>query len=172
MHSFLVDYYHGVKQELLFEVWDDDYGEDNELIGATEVLFSDIIFAPKRMFTCALISKKRLRGNIEIRADFINISNDKIEMHIRGELVSQKYFCCGGNNPYLLIERARLMNDQEIAERDAAERETESRKYVSKRRRKNKKKATVVEDQTSKVIKSLKNVLDWVRVIKTDFIFD
>lgn len=69
------------------------------------VLFHDIVRSPKRFFSCALVHQKRLRGILEIRADFINISSDKIELHMRGELISNKYFlCCGFNNPYLLIE--------------------------------------------------------------------
>ena len=42
--SFKVKYIPCAQQELLFEVWDDDY-PDKELIGVCEVLFQDIMVA-------------------------------------------------------------------------------------------------------------------------------
>lgn len=42
---------------------------------------------------------------------------DTLKIHFIGDIVSQKFLCCGTDNPYLLIERARLLDDNELAER-------------------------------------------------------
>ena len=119
---FTIEYFFERCQWLKFEVWDDD-GDDSELIGMAELQLSDIMDAPGQKFCCALVHKKHLRGTLKIKADSVNVSQDTIKIHFLGNLESKKYFCCGYNNPYLLIERARLLSAGEIAEKQKKERE-------------------------------------------------
>ena len=174
MKYFQVNYYFEGTQWLLFEVWDDDES-NSELIGKAEVKLSDIMRAPKKQFTCALVHKKHLRGTLQIKVDSVNVSEDAIDIHFNADLVSKKYFCCGFDNPYLLIERARLMNDEDVAEKLQAEKEAQAllNLNVPGRRRKNKKKsAQELEADIEKTVKNVDLVKDWVRIFKTDFIFN
>jgi len=50
-------------------------------------------------------------GTLKIKADFVIESKDSIEFHCLGDLVSKRIFCCGIDNPYLLIERARTLEE-------------------------------------------------------------
>ena len=113
---FSVEYFSSSQQYLLFEVWDHDE-LDSELIGSTEILFHDILVAPKQNFNSALVHKKLLRGTLKIKADFVNVSSDSLKIHFMGDLVSRKFLCCGFDNPYLLVERARLMTAEDLQEK-------------------------------------------------------
>ena len=73
--------------------------------------------AQGQKFCCPLTIKKYLRGTLKIKADSVNISHDTIKIHFGADLVSKKYFCCGYDNPYLLIERARLLNEAEFTDK-------------------------------------------------------
>lgn len=108
--NFTIDWYEDGVQWLLFEVWDEDDDVDHELIGKTELQLSTIMQAPRLEFCCALTHKKLLRGTIKIKADCVIVSNDTIKLHLNGELKSRKFLCCGTDNPYLYVERARLLN--------------------------------------------------------------
>lgn len=116
---FTLDYYRAEKQQVRFKVWDDDDIGDNELIGTAEILLKDIVQAPSKLFSCALVHKKDHRGTLRIKADVVSASNDMLKIHFNGNIVSRKFLCCGCDNPYLLIERARLLTEEEQAERDA-----------------------------------------------------
>ena len=119
---FTVQYFFEGTQWLCFEVWDDDE-EEAELIGMAELRLSEVMNAPGQKYCCPLTIKKYLRGTLKIKADSVNISQDKINLQFGANLVSKKYFCCGYDNPYLLIERARLLNETEYAEKQMQQRE-------------------------------------------------
>ena len=51
-----------------------------------------------------------------MRADFVNMSEDSISFHCNADLVSLKTLCCGFDNPYILIERARLKHEESVEE--------------------------------------------------------
>ena len=70
--------------------------------------------ASKATFCTALVHKKLLRGTLKIKADAVCVSNDSIKIHFTGNLVSKKFYCCGYDNPYLLIERARMMTEADL----------------------------------------------------------
>ena len=71
------------------------------------------------VYSVALVQKTMLRGTLSVKADFVNMSDDSIDFKCRGDLVSKKTLCCGYDNPYIMIERARLKEDalQEISEK-------------------------------------------------------
>ena len=117
---FSLDYFFEGTQWLKFEVFDDD-GSENELIGMAEIQLSHIMMAPKATFCTALVHKKLLRGTLKIKADAVCVSNDSIKIHFTGNLVSKKFYCCGYDNPYLLIERARMMTEADLREKSQAE---------------------------------------------------
>ena len=99
---------------LLFEVFDEDT-VSHELIGKAEVTMGDIMLAKKRTFCCALVHDKLFQGTLKIKADLVNISEDTIKLAFAGNVVSNKFICFGFDNPYMIIERARLYTEQEMA---------------------------------------------------------
>lgn len=114
---FTLDYLPHEHQQLRFEVWDEDM-KCSELIGACDIFLREIMNAPNRKFSSALVHKKDLRGTLEIKADLVSSSNDFLQIHFFGSIKSRKFLCCGADNPYLLIERARLLTEEELAERE------------------------------------------------------
>ena len=101
----------------MFEIWDEDNGE-KELIGSAEILLSDIIYAPEMSYSTAIIKKTMLRGTLTVKADYVNMSNDKINLNLKADLVSMKTLCCGYDNPFILIERARLKYEDMVDEQN------------------------------------------------------
>ena len=170
---FTVEYQPEETQWLLFEVYDDDDDEDHELIGKCEVRLSDIISAPKMKFVCALVHRKVLRGTLQIKVDIVNLKDDTIDMDWTGDLVSKTYYCCGFDNPYILIERARLLTREDLAEKEKAEKEARALLNFSSKRRKSKKtKEQEQEAACDKMVKQVDMVKDWVRICQTKFIFN
>ena len=97
-------------------MWDDDSEQSKELIGSVELPLVDIVNAPHMMLELALVRKHTLRGTLTVRADFVNMSEDSICFHCSADLVSLKTLCCGFDNPYILIERARLKHEESVEE--------------------------------------------------------
>ena len=112
---------------------------------------------------------------MKIKADLVNISDDTIKLAFTGNVISNKFLCFGFDNPYVLIERARLYTEQEMAEKKLREQNLIASKN-KRGRRKNIKLETIrentQEDAIKNVIKSVDMVKDWVRVYKSDFKFD
>ena len=48
-----------------------------------------------------------------MRADWLNISQDTLDFEVSAFLISNTILCCGTDNPYILIERARVLNEPE-----------------------------------------------------------
>lgn len=120
VNHFNVEYYPEGSQVLLFTVYDEDLNDDNidaingDVIGSAEIVMADIMNMPRQVFTSALVHKKALRGTLKIKADVVSFSNDSIKLQFLGDVKSTKFLCCGSDNPYLLIERARMMSAKEI----------------------------------------------------------
>lgn len=112
--------------------------------------------------------KKHLRGTLKIKADCVNISQDSIKIHFLGNLVSKKFFCCGFDNPYLLIERARLLTTQEIEDKKKKERDaltftlSNLSRKLSKRQKSQMQANINVEVENT--VKNIDKLRDWVRV--------
>ena len=77
-----------------------------------EILLQEIIEAPNMEYSAAIVRKTTLRGTLSVKADFVNMSEDCIDFQCRADLISKKTLCCGFDNPYILIERARLKEDE------------------------------------------------------------
>lgn len=58
-----------------------------------------------------LFKQDKEMGTLKIKADCINKSDDTTKFLCRAQLVSRKWLCCGKDNPYLLIERARSLGE-------------------------------------------------------------
>ena len=99
---------------MLFEIWDDDEVE-RELIGSCETTLSEIMVAPKMTIMATLVRNSRHHGTLKIKADPVNLTDDTIKLLLSAKLISKKYLCCGFDNPYVLIERARINHDVELA---------------------------------------------------------
>ena len=50
--------------------------------------------------------KNLSRGKIIVRADHVAQSNDEVKFRIHAQLPQQGGFCCGSDNPYVVISRA------------------------------------------------------------------
>ena len=98
----------------MWEVYDDDEGGDYELIGSTETTLSEIITAPNATFQSSLMHDNRLRGTLKVRADWLNVSGDTLDFECQAFLVSKRVLCCGTDNPFILFERARVLNEPEV----------------------------------------------------------
>ena len=98
---------------MLFEVWDDDENE-KELIGATEIMLSELMAAPKQQLVGTLVKDGKHRGTLKIKGDSVSLSDDSITFHCTADVVTKKYLCCGFDNPYILFERARVNPGYEL----------------------------------------------------------
>ena len=86
---------------------------------------------------------------MKIKADFVNVSGDSLKIHFMGNLVSKKFLCCGFDNPYLLVERARLMTAEDLQEKRRLEKEAakiaNKGLFKGRRRKKNRIEAELTE---------------------------
>lgn len=57
-----------------------------------------------------------------MKADIVNSSADNLRFLARSELVPHKWMCFGFDNPYLLIERARLLSKEQESKEQFKER--------------------------------------------------
>jgi hypothetical protein len=60
------------------------------------------------------MSDNRLRGTLKVRADWLNVSGDTLDFECQAFLVSKRVLCCGTDNPFILFERARVLNEPEV----------------------------------------------------------
>lgn len=93
--------------EMWFQVWHFEDANDrdkNQLIGETTFLLSELMMHAERQVTKVLYVPDKpgvSRGNIKIRGDIIKKSDDMLRFQISADLRSQKFLCCGSDNPYL-----------------------------------------------------------------------
>ena len=92
------------------------------------------------------------RGTLKVRADVVVPSFDNIKFHCFAELTSKRFLCCGVDNPYFLIERARI---------------DENYKPKKGNLDSSKEKAGL-----SDAILELDSVLDWVRIYQSKHLFN
>lgn len=106
--TFNIDYFFEKEQWVKFEVYDDD-NTGLEHIGDCETTLAKIMTANKQTFIADLTLPQQTasRGKIVVRADSVAQSNDEVTFRVRAEIQSQGGFCCGADNPYLLIQRSR-----------------------------------------------------------------
>ena len=71
-------------------------------------MLSELMAAPKQTMLGTLVHKACHRGTLKIKADPVNLTDDSMSFHCSAEVDSKKYLCCGFDNPYILIERARV----------------------------------------------------------------
>ena len=77
-------------------------------------MLSELMGAPQATMMGTLVKDRCHRGTLKIKADPVNLSEDTIKFHTTASVVSKKYLCCGFDNPYMLIERARVNPDYHV----------------------------------------------------------
>ena len=107
--TFTIDYYFEKEQWVKFEVFDVDGPTSLEHIGDCETTLAKIMTSSKQTFIADLHlpNATASRGKIIVRADSVAQSNDEVSFRVRAEVTSRGGICCGGDSPYLLIQRAR-----------------------------------------------------------------
>ena len=109
---FEMDYYFERLQRLRFEVFDVD-PTTLERIGNFETTLGDIMGSENTSLTgdLKMPSKTKSRGKIILRAEKTSNSNNVIHFDLKvSDLVSNKGFFCGSNDPFIYISRARSEN--------------------------------------------------------------
>lgn len=129
----------------------DDIG-DHELVGEFETTFAEIMMSPKQTLISELrLGEKRNRGMLTVQADQVKKCVDEAKLTFSGQLKSQKFLCLGSDNPYLIIERSRMLENEDLS-------------FESKKKK--------LKSNWGATVDDISNVTDWVRVYKTNFIFD
>lgn len=102
--TFTIDYYFEKEQWMKFEVYDVD-NTSLEHIGNVEATIAKIMTSMKQTFIADLNlpGHTASRGKIVVRADSVAMSNDEVTFRVRAEIQGQGGWCCGMDNPYLLI---------------------------------------------------------------------
>ena len=110
-HFDLAYEFHKNKQ-LKFEVYDDDDDGKHELIGDIETTIIEIMIADKLTLTRPLqFAGKKNRGILTVRADTVTDCDDEAKLAFIAKIKSHKILCYGSDNPYLMIERSRTLED-------------------------------------------------------------
>jgi len=118
--TFTLDYFFEKEQWIKFEVYDVD-NTSLEHIGNSETTIAKLMTANKQTFIgdLTLPGGTASRGKIVVRADSVAMSNDEVSFTVRAEIQGQGGWCCGMDNPYLLISRARSGEiDSGVSQRD------------------------------------------------------
>jgi len=111
-----VSYEFHKNKQIRFEVLDDDEDENYDMIGYYETTLADIMMAPKQLVKAKIaIEKKPDRGTLIIRADQVYDCVDDAKLSMKGRIKSNKILCYGSNNPYVLIERARNLENDDLS---------------------------------------------------------
>jgi C2 domain len=111
-----VSYEFHKNKQIRFEVLDDDEDEDYDMIGYYETTLAEIMMAPKQLVKAKIaIEKKPDRGTLIIRADQVYDCVDDAKLSIKGSIKSNKILCYGSDNPYVLIERARNLENNDLS---------------------------------------------------------
>ena len=111
------------------------------------MFLSDIMTASKYTCLATLVHKQMHRGTLKVRADVVVPSFDNIKFHCYAELNSKRFLCCGVDNPYFLIERARI--DENFKQKKLAK-----------------------DAGKSDAILDLDAVVDWVRIYQSKHLFN
>jgi len=111
-----VSYEFHKNKQIRFEVLDDDEDENYDMIGYYETTLAEIMMAPKQLVKAKIaIEKKPDRGTLIIRADQVYDCVDDAKLSIKGSIKSNKILCYGSDNPYVLIERARNLENDDLS---------------------------------------------------------
>ena len=113
---FTVMYQFNRDRELLFQVWNYNNATSRDLIGEAFLKLTDIMMAENQTVEIDLRHKSKpgsSRGLLKIFADSVNATEDVIKFQICASLKTKKVLCFGTDNPYLLIERARVNNHKD-----------------------------------------------------------
>lgn len=95
---------------------DEDDSLDHDLIGSFETTLADIMMAPKQTIAAQLVcGTKKNRGLLTIRADQVYDCVDEARLAFTGDIKSNKFLCYGSDNPYLLIERSRTLENMDLS---------------------------------------------------------
>lgn len=113
---FTIDYYFHKPVYLKFDVFDEDSSGEHDLIGYIETTLAQILAAEDWVFNGVLLYQAKYRGNIQVKADFVNECDDDATIQLKADLVTRKWLCFGVDNPYILIERARCLINKENVE--------------------------------------------------------
>ena len=119
---FTTQYIFNKDTELYFQVWNYNSPSSKDLIGEVQLTLSEVMMAPGQTTIKTLNHpdhKDKSRGMLKIRGDKIKNTEDPVKFQIEANLISRKILCIGSDNPYLLIERARNISEEENKEERA-----------------------------------------------------
>ena len=110
---FTVQYIFNKDTELYFRVMNYNFPGINgkDLIGEAQLTLSEVMMSPSQTIEKELVlpnNPTKIRGILKIRGDKIKITEDPVKFTIKANLISKRLLkCIGSDNPYLLIERQR-----------------------------------------------------------------
>ena len=87
------------------------------LIGEVKISLSKIMMSPDKTIEAPLTNPKKpdkdkQRGILKIKGDQVKRTEDPVRFQIEANLSSKKLLCFGADVPYLLIERARNLDEE------------------------------------------------------------
>jgi copine 5/8/9 len=104
-----IDYYFEKNQEIRFEIWDEDPGDDDEE-GSHSTTVGKLVGAKKQTYIAALSHSKKQGdfGSIIVKSDTIKESNQFVSMEIKAHGLKSKKYMMGmlsSNHPFLVIKK-------------------------------------------------------------------
>lgn len=149
---FDISYQFHKNKQIRFEVLDEDDSGSHDLIGYYDTTLAAIMMAPKQTVHATLKTEKKAnRGLLIIRADQVYDCVDEAKLAFTGVIKSNRFLCYGSDNPYILIERARSLENNDLS-------------FETKKEK--------LKGSWGDKVDDLANVTDWVRVHKTNYMFD